>query len=70
MEFRIKLVKILKKLISYRVVKVPLSLKRRKKDKRPEMYIWLAVNQSESSFDQVFIHKRIISNLRNKNLQN
>ena len=39
MEFRIKLVKILKKSISYRVVKVPLSLKRRKKDKRPEMYI-------------------------------
>ena len=30
MEFKIKLVKILKKLISYRVVKIPLMLKKEK----------------------------------------
>ena len=69
MEFKIKLVKILKKLISYRVVKVPLMLKKEKERQKDQKYI-LDLQSTNLSVDHVFMPKRIISNLRNKNLRN
>ena len=69
MKFKIKLVKILKKLISYRVVKVPLMLKKEKERQKDQKYI-LDLQSTNLSVDHVFMPKRIISNLRNKNLRN